>query len=229
MILCRPNNPTGRVYDEERVRAVVEAAADHRAYVIADEVYERLTYEGSRKSVAALGDPEWVLSVNSFSKGYAMTGWRLGWLAGPKDVIDAAQAIRQRFSLCSSSVAQRAGLAALTGPQEPFEEMIDAYGKRRDYALERVDEIPQLDCVTPEGAFYLFCDVSAIEGSSTEIAVELLEESGVSVTPGSGFGDAGEGHLRLSYANGLPELERGFDRIAGFFAERSADGGCSSH
>lgn len=213
VVLCRPNNPTGRVYDEDSVRAVVEAAADHEAYVIADEVYERLTYEGSRRSAGALGEPEWVISVNSFSKGYAMTGWRLGWLAGPEHVVDAAQVIRQQFSLCSSSVAQQAGLEALTGPQEPFEEMVETYRERRDYALDRIADIPELDCVAPEGAFYLFCDASAIEGTSMEIAIAMLEQEGVSVTPGSGFGDAGKEHLRMSYATSLPELGDGFDRI----------------
>lgn len=219
VVLCRPNNPTGRVYDEESVRAVVEAAADHEAYVIADEVYERLTYEGSRTSAAALGEPEWVLSVNSFSKGYAMTGWRLGWLAGPTDVVDAAQVIRQQFSLCSSSVAQQAGLAALTGPQEPFEEMVDTYQERREFALERIESIPELDCVAPEGAFYLFCDATSIPGESMDVALDMLDKEGVSVTPGSGFGDAGQGYLRMSYATALDDLAEGFDRI-----ERYLDG-----
>lgn len=219
VILCRPTNPTGRVYDEASVRAVVEAAADHEAYVIADEVYERLTYDGSRKSAAALGEPEWVLSVNSFSKGYAMTGWRLGWLAGPTDVVDAAQMIRQQFSLCSSSVAQHAGLAALTGPQEPFEAMIDTYQERRNYSLDRIAEIPELDCAAPEGAFYLFCDAGSVEGTSMDVATRLLEEQGVSVTPGSAFGDAGEGYLRLSYATDMETLEAGFDRIERFLEQ----------
>jgi aspartate aminotransferase len=218
VVLCRPNNPTGRVYDEDSVRAVAEAAADHEAYVIADEVYERLTYEGTRRSVAALGDPQWVLSVNSFSKGYAMTGWRLGWLAGPEDVVDAAQVLRQQFSLCSSSVAQHAGIAALTGPQEPFEEMVETYEQRRDYALDRIDDIPELRCPRPEGAFYLFCDASAIDGTSMEIATRMLDEEGVSVTPGSGFGEAGSEHLRLSYATSLSTLEEGFDRIERYLA-----------
>jgi aspartate aminotransferase len=213
VVLCRPNHPTGRVDDEDSVRAVVEAAADHEAYVVADEVYEQLTYEGTRRSAAALGEPEWVLSVNSFSKGYAMTGWRLGWLAGPEPVVDAAQVIRQQFSLCSSSVAQQAGLEALTGPQEPFEEMVEIYETRRDYALDRIADIPELDCTTPEGAFYLFCDASAIEGTSMEVAIDMLEQEGVSLTPGSGFGEAGANHLRMSYATSLADLEAGFDRI----------------
>jgi aspartate aminotransferase len=220
VVLCRPTNPTGRVYDEASVRAVAEEAADHEAYLVADEVYERLTYEGSRKSAAALGDPEWVLSVNSFSKGYAMTGWRLGWLAGPTDVVDAAHVIRQQLSLCSSSVAQHAGLAALTGPQEPFEEMVDAYRDRREDALERVAELPELDPVAPEGAFYLFCDASSLEGTSMDVAMRMLEEAGVSVTPGSAFGDAGEGYLRLSYATDRETLAAGFDRIEAFLAGR---------
>jgi aspartate aminotransferase len=213
VVLCRPNNPTGRVYGEDSVRAVVEAAADHEAYVVADEVYERLTYEGTRRSAAALGEPEWVISVNSFSKGYAMTGWRLGWLAGPTPVVDAAQVIRQQFSLCSSSVAQQAGLEALTGPQEPFEEMVETYRERRSYALNRIADVPELDCVAPEGAFYLFCDAAAIDGTSMEIATDMLQDHSVSVTPGSGFGDAGAEHLRISYATSIAELERGFDRI----------------
>lgn len=216
VVLCRPTNPTGRVYDEESVRAIVESASDHQAYVVADEVYERLTYEGSRTSAAALGEPEWVLSVNSFSKGYAMTGWRLGWLAGATDVIEAAQVIRQQFSLCSSSVAQHAGVAALTGPQEPFEAMVDTYEARRRYALDRIANIPKLRCVAPEGAFYLFCDASAIPGTSMEIATQLLEQDGVSVTPGSAFGECGEGYLRLSYATSRSELASGFDRIERF-------------
>jgi len=220
VVLCRPTNPTGRVYDEASVRAVAEAAADHEAYLLADEVYERLTYEGTRTSAAALGDPEWVLSVNSFSKGYAMTGWRLGWLAGPEDVVDAAHVIRQRLSLCSSSVAQHAGLAALTGPQEPFEEMVDAYRDRRAFALDRTAELPAFDPVAPEGAFYLFCDVSSLAGSSMDVALRLLEEEGVSVTPGTAFGDAGEGYLRLSYATDQETLAAGLDRIESFLAQR---------
>ena len=220
VVLCRPTNPTGRVYDEASVRAVAEAAADHDAYLLADEVYERLTYEGTRTSAAALGDPEWVLSVNSFSKGYAMTGWRLGWLAGPEDVVEAAHVVRQQLSLCSSSVAQHAGLAALTGPQEPFEEMVETYRKRRAYALDRVADLPGLDPVAPEGAFYLFCDASSLEGTSMDVALSMLEEQGVSVTPGSAFGDAGEGYLRLSYATDEETLAAGFDRIGAFLADR---------
>ncbi|MFB6360346.1 MAG: pyridoxal phosphate-dependent aminotransferase [Halobacteriales archaeon] len=219
VLLCRPNNPTGRVYDEAAVRAVVEAAADQGVFVVADEVYERLTYTGSRRSAAALGEPDHVLSVNSFSKGYAMTGWRLGWLAGPTDVIDAAQVVRQALTTCSSSVAQHAGLAALRGPQEPYEAMVDTYARRRAFAVERVAEIPGLTCTEPEGAFYLFCALEGLDEPSMTVAKELLTEYGVSVTPGSSFGDAGEGYLRLSYALDEERLDIGLQRLEAYMRD----------
>ncbi|MFC3958798.1 pyridoxal phosphate-dependent aminotransferase [Halovivax cerinus] len=214
VVLCRPTNPTGRVYDEADVRAVARVAADHDAYVLADEVYERLTYEGTRRSVAAIADdPEWVLSVNSFSKGHAMTGWRVGWLAGPSDVIDAAQVIRQTTTLCPSSVSQEAALAALEGPQEPFEEMVAAYEDRRDTVLERVREWPEITCADPEGAFYAFLDVRAFDEPAMDLALRLLSDYGVSTTPGTAFGPGGEGHLRISYATDEAVLETGLDRL----------------
>lgn len=219
IFMCRPNNPTGRVYDESAVREVVELAADRGIFVIADEVYERLTFDGSRRSAAAMGEPEWVLSVNAFSKGYAMTGWRLGWLAGPTDVVEAAQVVRQSMSTCSSAVAQAAGLEAMTGPQEPFERMTQTYRERRDFAMDRVEEIPGLSCVEPEGAFYLFCELEGVEGTSMENAKTLLTDYGVSVTPGSGFGDAGEGYVRLSYSIGKERLAEGLDRIESFMRD----------
>ncbi len=219
VLLCRPNNPTGRVYDEDAVRAVVEAAADRGAFVIADEVYERLTYAGSRRSAAALGEPDHVLSVNSFSKGYAMTGWRLGWLAGPTDVIDAAQVVRQPITSCPSSVAQHAGLAALRGDQSPYDEMVEAYDRRREFAVDRLNGIEGLSCADPEGAFYLFCEYEGIDEPSMAVAKRLLEEHGVSVTPGSAFGEAGEGFLRLSYSIGRERLAEGLDRLEAFIRE----------
>jgi aspartate aminotransferase len=214
VIVCRPNNPTGRVYDEADVREVARVAADHGAYVLADEVYERLTFEGTRRSVAAIADdPEWVLSVNSFSKSYAMTGWRVGWLAAPPDVVDAAQVIRQATTLCPPSVSQEAGMAALSGSQEPYEEMIAAYDRRREVVMDRVADWPEITCVRPEGAFYALLDVRAMEEPAMDLALRLLEEYGVSTTPGTAFGAGGEGHLRLSYATDIETLETGLDRI----------------
>jgi aspartate aminotransferase len=213
VMLCRPSNPTGRVASPDAVRAVVEAAADHDAYVVADEVYLALTYDGDSRGVAALvDDASHVLTVGSCSKSHAMTGWRVGWLAGTSAVVDEATKVRESTTACTSSVAQHAALAALTGPQEPFREMYDAFAERRDAVITRVEGIDGLDCPHPEGAFYAFLDVD-LPGTSLEIAKHLLTEHGVVLAPGGGFGDAGEGQLRLSFANSLDRLHEGFDRV----------------
>jgi len=213
VVLASPSNPTGRVYDPADVRRVVEAAAEHDAYVVADEVYGRLTFEGEFESVASLTDYDRVLVANSMSKTYAMTGWRVGWLAGPREVIATAPQLHQATSTCAASVSQHAALAALTGPQEPVREMYEAFAARRGYVAERIAGIPGLDAETPEGGFYFFLDVRALDGSSVEVADRLLREYGVVTVPGIGFGDAGEGFLRLSFATNRSELADAFDRI----------------
>ena len=220
VMLCRPSNPTGRVYDADAVRAVVEAAADHDAYVIADEVYLGLTYDGDRRGIAGLvDDADHVLTVGSCSKRYAMTGWRLGWLAGTDAVVDEATKVRESTTACASSVAQHAALAAITGPQDPVDAMYEAFARRREYVVDRVAGIDGVDCPTPEGAFYAFLDVD-LPGSSLEVAKRLLTEHGVVLAPGGGFGDAGEGRLRLSFATNVDRLAEGFDRIEDALAER---------
>jgi aspartate aminotransferase len=220
VVLCRPSNPTGRVYDADAVRAVVEAAADNDAYVLADEVYLGLTYDGPSTGVAGLvDDADHVLTVGSCSKQYAMTGWRLGWLAGASSVVDEATKIRESTTACSSSIAQHAALAALTGPQEPVDAMSDAFERRRDYVVGRIAETDGLDCPRPEGAFYAFLDID-LPGSSLDVAKQLLTEYGVVLAPGGGFGDAGEGRLRLSFAASVDRLEEGFDRIERALSDR---------
>jgi aspartate aminotransferase len=213
VVLTTPSNPTGRVYDPEAIRAVVEAAADHGVYVIADEVYAGLTYDREPRGVAALcGHPDHVLTIGSCSKTYAMTGWRLGWLAGNRDVVDEILKIRESTTACASSVSQHAAIAALTGPQDPFEEMYDAFRRRRDYVVDRIEAIDGLSAPRPEGAFYAFLDPE-VDADSLTFAKYLLEEHGVVLAPGSGFGTAGEGRLRLSFANSMDRLETGLDRI----------------
>jgi aspartate aminotransferase len=214
VILTSPSNPTGRIYDEDAVREVVEVAAAHDAYVVADEVYGRLTYDREFRGTASYVDhPECVLTVGSCSKTYAMTGWRLGWLAGPEAVVEAVTSLGESTTACPSSVSQQAALAALTGPQDPVAEMKAAFEERRDYVVERVAEMPVASCPRPDGAFYAFLDVSDLPGGSFEIAERLLSEYGVVTAPGDGFGDAGEGYLRLSFANSLDRIEAGLDRI----------------
>lgn len=214
VILSSPCNPTGRVFSRDAVTEVLDAAAAHECYVIADEVYDRLTYGDHPTNISTYADHrENVISINSCSKTYAMTGWRIGWLVGPTDVAQAAAKIHGYTSACAPSVSQHAAVAALTGPQEPAERMAAAFADRRDYIVDRIAEIPGLSAPTPEGAIYAFLDVTGLEGTSVDIARRLLDEYGVVTAPGEGFGEAGCGHLRISFANSRERLELGFDRI----------------
>ncbi len=220
VILASPSNPTGRAYGEAELAGLVDLAAEHDAVVIADEVYKRLTFEGSTRALASYTDhPERVLSVGSCSKTYAMTGWRVGWLAGPEPVIDKATKVHGCTTACVSNVAQRAAEAALSGPQAPVDEMYDAFERRRDLVVERVEDLPTVTCPRPEGAFYAFLDCNALDGTSLDVAKRLLAEEGVVLAPGGGFGDAGEGYLRMSFAASEERIDEGFDRIEAFVRE----------
>ncbi|WP_255148636.1 pyridoxal phosphate-dependent aminotransferase [Halorarius halobius] len=213
VMLCSPSNPTGRVADPDAVRAVVEAAREHDAYVVADEVYASLTYDRDPVSAAALsGHPEHVLTVGSCSKSHAMTGWRVGWLAGPPDVVGEATKIRESTTACTSTIAQHAALAALSGPQGPVREMREAFAERRDYVADRLDSMTGVTAPRPEGAFYAFLDPEGYDDSMA-LAKRLVREAGVVLAPGSGFGEAGAGKLRLSFANSMVRLEEGLDRL----------------
>lgn len=213
VILTTPSNPTGRIYDEEAVKKVVDAAAEHDTYVIADEVYARLTYDGDHRRIASYTEYDGLLTVDSCSKTYAMTGWRIGWLVGPEPVVEAATSLGESTTACPSSVGQHAALAAIAGTQEPVREMYEAFRERRDYLTERVADIPHVSCPRPEGAFYALLDVTELDGSSFDVAERLLSDYGVVTAPGAAFSDAGEGFLRLSFANGMDRLELGLDRI----------------
>lgn len=214
VVLTSPSNPTGRVFDPDAVVEVAAAAAEYDAYVIADEVYRGLVYEGDDRAMASyVDDPDRVLTVDSCSKRYAMTGWRLGWLSGPTPIIDEVTKIHEATTACASSVAQHAALAAITGPQGPTKAMYDAFSERREYVIDRVESIPTISAVPPEGAFYAFCDVSDLSGDTLSIAKRLLRGYGVVTAPGNGFGETGAGFLRVSFANDLDRLEAGFDGI----------------
>jgi aspartate aminotransferase len=216
VVLTTPSNPTGRVYDPEPIRAVVEAAAEHDAYVIADEVYAGLTYDRDPTGIAALtGHPEHVITIGSLSKTHAMTGWRLGWLAAQEPVVTGTIKVREGTTSCPSAPSQHAAVAALTGPTDPAEEMYEAFAERRDFVADRLDEIDGVRAPRPQGAFYSFLDVEGAD-ESMPLAKELLREAGVVLAPGSTFGEAGEGCLRLSFANSMDRLEEGLDRLETF-------------
>ena len=211
-----PNNPTGRVLSRDEIDAIVQVATKHDLYVLSDEIYEHIIYDGAvHYSLAAEpGMAERTIIVNGFSKAYAMTGWRLGWLAAPKPVAKLARTLQTQSITSAASFAMAAGAVALNGPQECVREMTAAYTARRRFMLDALDEIPGIECAPIEGAFYVFPKFTATEKGSLEIANILLEDGLIASTPGIAFGQAGEGHVRFSIASDMESLERTVDRLA---------------
>ena len=222
LVFVSPSNPTGAVYTAEEAKAIGEWAASHGIWVMADEIYQRLTYfTDVAPSIAAVTPrfENWVL-INGVAKSYSMTGWRVGWMVGPQDVIEAANAHQSHATGNVANVSQVAAIAALTGPQETVEEMRRAFDARRKLMYSMVSSIPGVECVEPEGAFYVFPDFSAHLGerweTSDQLAESILEEAAVALVPGESFG--APGFLRLSYATGEEQIEAGIDRIAALLA-----------
>jgi aspartate/methionine/tyrosine aminotransferase len=220
LIFVSPSNPTGAVYSPAEVEALGLWAAERGIWILTDEIYQRLVYNGvgSAPSVAAipeLGD-RWLI-VNGVSKTFAMTGWRVGWLVGPSDVIKAASNHQSHLTSNVNNIAQHAALAALTGPREPIDEMRLAFDKRRQSMVGWLNEMDGVQCLEPEGAFYTFPAIDGF-GSSMDAASFLLEVADVAVVPGNAFGL--EGHARLSYALALEDLEVAMERMAHALADR---------
>ncbi len=218
LVFVSPSNPTGAVYTEAEARAIGEWARDNDIWVMADEIYQRLVYaESEAPSIAAVTPrfENWIL-VNGVAKAYAMTGWRVGWMIGPSDVIDAAGRLHSHATGNVGNVAQYAALAALRGPQDTVEEMRLAFDRRRKLMHSMLQDIDGISCIEPEGAFYVFPDVSSLLGerwaSSLDLATDILEQGAVAVVPGESFG--APGFLRLSYATGDADIEEGVERIA---------------
>jgi aspartate aminotransferase len=212
IILNSPNNPTGCVYPDQELRAVAELAADAKVSVISDEIYEKIIYEGRCRSLGSFpGMSDLVITVNGFSKTYAMTGWRIGYAAGPKEFISAMNKLQQHSASCPSSFVQKGALEALK-PETPVAPMIAEFRRRRDYICRELAKIRAFKVEPPKGAFYLFPDISASGMPSSQFVDLLLEKAGVSTTPGEPFGGYG-GNMRISYANSMPNLEAAVDRI----------------
>jgi aspartate aminotransferase len=217
LVFVSPSNPTGAVYTADEARAIGEWAMANDIWVLADEIYQRLTYFTDVAPSIAAATPRfenWVL-INGVAKSYSMTGWRVGWMVGPADILEAANSHQSHATGNVDNVAQQAALAALHGPQDTVEEMREAFDARRKLMFSLVSDIPGVECVEPQGAFYVFPDVSKVlDGrwsSTDELATVILEEAGVALVPGESFG--APGHLRLSYATGEAEIERGMERI----------------
>lgn len=211
-----PNNPTGRVLTRTEIDAIVQVANEHDLYVMSDEIYEHILYDDAvHYSLAAEpGMAERTIIVNGFSKAYAMTGWRLAWLAGPAPVIKLARTYQTQTVTSAASFTMAAGVAALNGPQDAVRTMTAAYAERRKFVLDALEEIPGIECPPIEGAFYVFPKFTATQKGSLEIANILLEKALIATTPGIAFGEAGEGHVRFSIATHMHDLERMVDRLA---------------
>lgn len=223
LILNSPSNPAGAVYNRKTLEEIAEIAITHNFYVISDEIYEKLTYDGFKHvSIASLGNEikEQTIVVNGLSKSYAMTGWRIGFAAGPKEITSAMNNIQSQSTSNPTSIAQKAAVEALRGNQDFVSQMVSEFDRRRVYMVERLQKIKGITCSRPMGAFYVFPNVSYYYGkifkgkpinSSIDLSSYLLEEAKVAVVPGEAFG--ADRYIRLSYAVSMENIEKGLQRI----------------
>lgn len=211
-----PCNPSGRVLSQDEIDVIVRVAIDEDLYVITDEVYEKLVFDNHvhRSLAAQPGMAERTVTTNGLSKGYAMTGWRLGWVAGPTPVMKLAARMHSQTITSAATFTMIAAVAALNGPQDIVDEMCRSYQERRDFMVKALNEIPGISCRNPEGAFYLMPEFTATERNSVELADALLDEAGIAATPGVAFGQSTEKHVRFSIATAMEDLERAVERIA---------------
>ncbi len=224
MILCSPSNPTGSCYTREELADLAAVLEDYPDVIIfSDEIYEYIVFDDEHVSIlnAAPRLKDRTVIVNGFSKGFAMTGWRLGYIAGPQPIVDAVAKIQSQETSAPSSISQKAGIAAYTGTMKPVEEMRSAFKKRRNYIVDELRSIEGVQCFMPSGAFYVFPDVHLFLGkrtsegdiiaSTTDLSLYLLEKHGVATVPGDAFGEPGG--IRISYAVSMEELEEAMARI----------------
>lgn len=218
LLLNSPSNPTGSVTDEKTLREIAALCVEKDLYLLTDEVYQEFMYGGAKyfSIVTCPGMRERTVIVDSFSKTYAMTGWRCGFALGPAEIIREMVKIQENVVSCVNTPTQYAALAALNGPDETLQTMSRVYGENRKMIMEEIETIPGLSMVTPEGAFYAFVNITQTGMTSEAFAVKLLKEARVVVVPGSAFGDAGEGFVRISYVCSPEDMKEGLRRIRTF-------------
>jgi len=225
ILLNSPCNPTGAVCDKDELKKIASIAVENDTFVISDEIYEHLVYEGEHVSIAGFGDEikERTVIVNGASKAYSMTGWRIGWAAGPSEIVKAMSDFQSHTTSNPNSIAQKAYLEGLTGSQEYIRGMVSEFRKRRDLIVRKLNEIEGISCIEPQGAFYVFPNVSGcLKGeikNSTDFSIQLLEKARVAAVPGSAFG--AEGHVRISYACSKENIEKGLERIEEFVTKQA--------
>jgi len=217
VILNSPGNPSGSVYTREELEAIVNIAAEEDIYVLSDEIYEKLVYDDAQHvSIASLSKQAYdlTITVNGFSKSYAMTGWRLGYMAAPEAIAKAVDSIQSHSTSNPCSFAQKGALAALKGDQQTLRDMHDEFDMRRNYMFDRISKIPNITAVKPQGAFYVLVNVSQLGLTSQNFADRLLSKANVAVVPGAAFGD--DRTVRLSYATSIDIIKKGLDRFQDF-------------
>lgn len=215
IVIVDPSNPTGGVFSEETLKKLAEIAIKNDLLVISDEIYEQLTYDGTKHlCIASLpGMKERTIKLGGFSKAYSMTGWRLGYMCAPVEVIKACVRVHQYTITCASSFVQEAAITALKDCDEDVEAMRKEYQRRKDYVVKALNAIDGISCNNPQGAFYIFVNIKELGKTSMEVAEYLLDTAKVAMVPGSAFGSEGEGYIRLSYACSYEDLVEACDRI----------------
>lgn len=218
ILINSPANPTGGVADREVLEELAKIAIENDLVVVTDEVYQHLIYDDTEfVSIASLpGMKERTVIIDSFSKAYAMTGWRIGYAAGCKEILQNMIKLHENVVSCINTPSQYGAIEALEGPQDHLDHMINEYNKRRKLIVDGINSIEKLSCIVPKGAFYAFPNITKTGMTSEEFAMELLKKTGVVVVPGSAFGEAGEGFLRISYAASEENIKEGLKRMKGF-------------
>jgi aspartate aminotransferase len=214
IILNTPSNPTGMICDKEEIEKIAKLVVDNDLFVVSDEVYEHFIYDGKTHCcIASLNEDvkKKTLIVNAVSKTYSMTGWRIGYVVGDRDIIKAASALQSHSTSNPTSISQKAAVEALNGQQDTVKEMRDAFDVRRKFIVDELNSMDKVSCVVPEGAFYVFPDISATGLDSMMFASRLLDEAKVAVIPGIAFGS--DKHIRISYATSMEEIKDGMERI----------------
>jgi len=229
IVINSPSNPTGMVYSEEELRAIAEIAVKKNIFIISDEIYEKLIYDGYKHiSIASFDEKikDLTIIINGMSKTYSMTGWRIGYSASNAEIAKIMGNVQSHATSNPNSIAQKAAEAALTGPQDAVEMMKAEFVKRRDYMVDRINKIEGLSCIKPNGAFYVMMNISKLIGKvidgvvikgSDDFADLLLEKANVALVPGSGFGT--DIHVRLSYATSMENIKEGLNRIEKFLTK----------
>ena len=223
LVMPFPNNPTGSIMTKEDLEPIVEVVKKYDLFVISDEIYSELSYDGEHVSIAAFeGMKERTILINGFSKGFAMTGWRLGYACGPKEIIEQMVKIHQFAIMCAPTNSQYAAVEALRSCDDEVQEMREAYNQRRRFLMNEFKRL-HIQCFEPFGAFYVFPCIKEFGMTSEEFAMRFLEEEKVAVVPGTAFGDCGEGFLRISYAYSIEELKVAFERLERFITRLRAE------